>query len=221
MAFGQAAMQWELSDASPPKPMVISASGEAPSVIDRGIVSIPGAAGEAVASIYQAADGQWVVEMEDRIEPVVDGSLIHVCQATWIFSCPSELAVTESFEKPPLLLEAAVLRFRVSADEEAVELDVMHQGRLIPLGSRSVFYLLLTLARLRLAQRDSGSAGWIHWSELATMLRASQVEINVWVHRIRERFAEVGFLRPAAIIERRPRTGQLRIGSDKLNIESM
>jgi hypothetical protein len=53
------------------------------------------------------------------------------------------------------------------------------------------------------------------------MLHSEQSEINVWVHRIRERFADAGVLRPGSIIERRNRVGQLRIGVDNVVINQM
>jgi hypothetical protein len=53
------------------------------------------------------------------------------------------------------------------------------------------------------------------------MMDTEQSEINVWVHRIRERFAEAGVIRPGAIIERRHRVGQLRIGVEDILIRQV
>jgi hypothetical protein len=43
-------------------------------------------------------------------------------------------------------------------------------------------------------------------------------QLNIDVHRIRKQFAEVGVLDAANIVERRPRTRQLRIGTGRLSI---
>jgi hypothetical protein len=220
IAFGDQRSEWELSDASEPCPMVLPMGGGAPCLMAHGIIAIPNAE-QPLATIHQGAGGSWLLEAGDRVDEIADGSVFLVAGASFRFHRPQAWNVTESPRELPLVLESTQLVFRVSADEESVELDLRCEGRVVSLGSRSAFYLLLTLARIRLAQRDTPGAGWVHWSELAAMLHSEQSEINVWVHRIRERFADAGVLRPGAIIERRNRVGQLRIGIDNVVISQM
>ena len=61
-------------------------------------------------------------------------------------------------------LSDLVLCFRVSADEEHVEIDAVHLGGTLPIPVRVHHYMLLTLARARLHDRAHGSGpaeeGW-------------------------------------------------------------
>jgi FHA domain-containing protein len=220
LAFGDARVEWELLDASEPCPMALPLRGGDPCLIAHGIISIPDS-DHPLASIHEGAGGGWLLELEDRVDEIVDGSLIQVGGESWRFHRPQVWSSTETPRQRPLVLESTQLVFRVSSDEESVELDLRCEGRVVPLGSRSAFYLLLTLARIRIAQRGTPGAGWVHWTELARLMHTEQSEINVWVHRIRERFADAGVLRPGAIIERRHRVGQLRIGVDDITISAM
>lgn len=217
LAFGDPRLAWELEDASEPCPMLVPLGPGQPCVFSQGIIAIPDAE-HPVASVHQAAGGSWLLEAGDRVEEISDGSLIQIAGGSWQFHRPQAWHATESPHERPIALESTQLLFHVSSDEESVEVDLLCEGRVVPLGARSAFYLLLTLARLRLAQRGSPGAGWVHWSELAQMMDTEQSEINVWVHRIRERFAEAGVVRPGTIIERRHRVGQLRIGIEDIVI---
>lgn len=220
VAFGELQAEWELDDAAAPTPMLLASEGGTACVMERGILLVPDSE-QPLASIHQAAQGSWIMELEDRVEALSDGAVVILGGRSWRFHVPECWIPTESFGNHPPALETTQLCFRVSQDEETVEIDLRCPGRTISLGRRAAFYLLLTLARIRIEPRDSKSQGWVHWSELAAMLRAEQSEINLWVHRIRERFAEVGFVRPGAIIERRSGTGQLRIGTDNIAIARM
>jgi hypothetical protein len=220
LAFGDQQLVWKLVDASAPTPMLLPLNGGAACLMERGILLVPNAE-EPMASIHQGAHGAWLLELPEHVQVIEDGALVQLSGRAWRFHAPDVWVPTESFGQHPLALETTQLCFRVSMDEETVELDLRCPAKLIPMGRRTAFYLLLTLARIRLEQRTSESQGWVHWSELATMLHAEQTEINLWVHRIRERFAEVGFARPGAIVERRSGTGQLRIGTDDIVIARM
>jgi hypothetical protein len=114
------------------------------------------------------------------------------------------------------------LTFDVSRDEETVRLKMQGGGRTTDLGERGHNYLLLTLARRRLAdaaaQHAQGSCGWMYPDELARGLQMSRMQLNTEVCRIRKRFAAAGLLDPEGIIERRHAAGQLRIGSPTVSI---
>ncbi len=220
IAFGDPRATWELEDASEPCPMLVPLGSGRPCVFSQGIIAIPDP-DNPIASVHQGAGGAWLLEAGDRVEEISDGSFIQVAGGSWQFHHPRAWRSTESPHQRPLALESTQLLFRVSSDEESVEVDLLCEGRVVPLGARSAFYLLLTLARLRLAQKNTPGAGWVHWSELAEMMDTEQSEINVWVHRIRERFAEAGVIRPGAIIERRHRVGQLRIGVEDILIRQV
>jgi hypothetical protein len=114
------------------------------------------------------------------------------------------------------------LSFGVSKDEEYVRLHV-RQGRLaLDLGARAYNYLLLTLARHRLADAAEGcsedASGWIcldAFSHDASMLPP---RVNIDVFRLRRQLASRGVADAERIVERRPRTRQLRIGTGRIAI---
>jgi hypothetical protein len=113
--------------------------------------------------------------------------------------------------------------FRVSSDEEHVEL-VMHCGAgPVDLGARGHNYLLLLLARQRLADAGqnlpAGTCGWVYQDELVRALKVSAERLNIDIFRIRKQFEAIGLSEPASIVERRPRTKQLRIGVASLALE--
>lgn len=220
VAFGDQRKEYELEDASEPSAMAVPLSGGRPCLMVQGIIAIPSPEAP-LASVHQSASGTWLLEVGERVDEIDDGSVIQVAGETYRFHRPQVWNPTEALGQHPFALESTQLCFRVSRDEESVELDLRCHGQCISLGSRSAFYMLLTLARIRVQQRGLPSPGWVHWSELASVLRTEQSEINLWVHRIRERFAEAGVVRPGAIIERRSRVGQLRIGVDNIVITQM
>jgi hypothetical protein len=91
------------------------------------------------------------------------------------------------------------------------------------MGRISGYYLLLTLARIRMRetaeQCPPQECGWVHREDLIEMLQCPETQLNLWVHRIRSRFSSQGFLDYAAVIERRDGSGQMRIGASSFIIQ--
>jgi hypothetical protein len=121
-----------------------------------------------------------------------------------------------------IYLPRVELVFEVSSDEEYVHLSMRHDGRTIDMGGRAHNYLLLILARLRLADRTTGvpesSCGWASVEDWEHDPSLSPARLNLDVHRIRKHFLGRGVRDAARIIERRPRLGQLRIGAERISI---
>ncbi len=115
------------------------------------------------------------------------------------------------------------LHFAVSSDEEHVQLQMMVEGRTFDMGARGHNYLLLTLARRRLADAARGfaetSCGWIDQNDLAHDQMMAPPRLNIDVFRIRKQFALQGVEDAGGIIERRPRAHQLRIGTGKITVD--
>jgi len=114
------------------------------------------------------------------------------------------------------------LTFSVSTDEEYVQLQMQAGNRVVDLGTRGHNYLLLTLARQRIEDAATGlpesSCGWIYQEDLAHDPSMAPPQLNIDVFRIRRQFAGAGVVDAANIVERRPRTRQLRIGTGRLSI---
>jgi hypothetical protein len=104
-----------------------------------------------------------------------------------------------------------------------VELSLVYPGRNVPLGSRSLNYLLLTLARQRLADRAAGlpeaSCGWMDKEQLADGFKMTPQQVDGEVFRIRKHFSQHGLAEASTVIERRPRTKQIRVGVAALVVE--
>jgi hypothetical protein len=108
----------------------------------------------------------------------------------------------------------------VSRDEEYVHLKMQCGDQEFDMGARRHNYLLLTLARRRLADAASGlpdsSCGWIDQGDVAHDPTMAPPQLSIDTFRIREQFGKVGVLDAAGIIQRRPR--QIRVGTPQITI---
>jgi hypothetical protein len=163
-------------------------------------------------------DGTWSLESGNRVARLNSGTIFEVEGEAWRFSCVSNWEPTVRTQRLRLIQEST-FQFDVSSDEEQVVLVVELQQEQVSMGRLSGYYMLLTLARLRhedtLAGHDDSEAGWVHREDLANMLRCSEQQINLWVHRIRSRFSGSGFLDYSTVVQRRDGSGQMRIGTPR------
>jgi hypothetical protein len=213
IAFGQNDLAWKLEDAAPPEPMALPLHGGEPAILTDGVILLP-TSDSPTHSIFRSADGGWTLESSNHVRALEPGDVLEVNGASFRFSCPNEWQATAKIQRVRLVTES-VLHFEVSDDEEHVSLTVECDGERMPFGRSNAYYFLLTLARLRnddrRPQRDS-EAGWTHREDLMKMLKCGEQQLNVWVFRVRSKFASKDFLDYASIIERRDGSGQLRIG---------
>ncbi len=213
LAFGARDVTMLIEDDSAPLPMAYQPLGGEPCLIRDGVITIPEGE-EALASIFRGIDGTWTLECGDRVRSIVSGDLIEVAGRVWRFSSPSEWQPTTKIKQVRLVASSTFL-FDVSTDGESVTLSVQHDGQTIEMGNRSAHELLLTLANRRneeQAKFHANEAGWMHREELMKMHRCDESRLNVWIWRLREQFGRHDFIDHAAVIERRDRTGQMRIG---------
>ena len=114
------------------------------------------------------------------------------------------------------------LTFNVSQNEEHVSLNLAISQRRFDLGQRNHHYLLLLLARKRMADNAKGiilsEQGWIYLEQLCQMLKLNENHINVQIYRIRKQMTSIlpQSLFLPQIIERR--TGQIRIVYDNAKV---
>jgi hypothetical protein len=224
IGFGQLDQKWELTGAEPPRPMAVPVAGGEPLFLDGDILAIP-SADDPQVTIYRASNGLWKVERADEAATTVaPPATFEAAGQLWRFSCPTVLARTETSEQSRQISQIA-MRFSVSRDEEHVELEVQCGGQSIDLGSRQHNYVLLTLARQRLGDAERGipetSCGWIYQDELLKLLATPPTQFNIDVFRIRKQFSALGILDAQDIVERRPRTRQLRIGVPDISIRTV
>jgi hypothetical protein len=171
-------------------------------------------------------DGTWVLEQPESIAPITNMQVFDVEGRSFRFSCPEKIWKTSIAGQAPVLeVRHLSLFFSVARNEEHVELRVTCGARNFDLGARTHNYLLLTLARQRMADVAEGlpetTCGWIYQDELEHDPSLSGPQLNLDVFRVRKQFAALGVLDAANIVERRPRTKQLRIGVERLAVVTL
>jgi len=223
VCFGSGRNAWKLVDAAPPGARAVSRVAGQVVLADQAGLFLPDTA--SCQAFISNQDGQWCLERMGEVRAVADQEEIVVADDVW------KLELTVGEQRPSLATVAldsvqVSLVFKVSRDEEYVELVVSKGGRAHSLAHRSHIYLLLLLARARLADQLSSETlpaehGWMETKRLADMLKTSSEQINVWVWRAREQFQKVDADLAHRLVERRPALGQLRMGFGELRTESL
>jgi hypothetical protein len=97
--------------------------------------------------------------------------------------------------------------------------------RTLDLGTRARNYLLLTLARRRVADAKEGlpeaSCGWIYQDDLSHDPSMAPPQLNLDVFRVRKQFAAAGVVDAVNVIERRSTTRQIRVGTGQIAIRTI
>jgi FHA domain len=212
-----------LADAAPPEVSVRHAPSGATRFASGGLIALPDDDHPEV-SLVEGRDGRWVLEADGAPRIVADGESISAGGQAWTLDLPEGISSTQgaSGVAPALApaLETIALRFAVSRDEERVELTVVCPDREIHLPPRSHHYLLVTLARARLAAAEAPPAerGFLDRDDLCRMLATDELRLNVDVCRARKQFAALGILGAANIVERRMGTGRIRLGVERVDV---
>lgn len=217
IAFGGPEYSWRLAESGPPQIAARSASGRVLHPVG-DVLTLPHSE---AADVTLIRDGyEWEYELEGATQYAVDQTRIDLGSEFWTLLVPEVLSET-TLVRGASRIEDLTLRFIPNRNEEHIELQA--EGRSVHehFDHRAHFYLLLTLARLRLEdaeQKDLPLAehGWIERSDLERMLRIDTQHLNLLVYRARKQFAAIGLHDSSAIIERRTGSSQLRIGTADL-----
>jgi hypothetical protein len=224
LVFGDPEEQWHWLDGSGPEPAAVAEDGTA--VRGKGGLLILGEPDVPHASVYQRAD-HWEIDVDGELRTVTDGETICVGGRNFVLSFPDAGAIDAATRS--LLQErtvaAARATLRVSADEEHVDLVFHTTKGTTQMRSRTFHYMLLTLARARLADRENGispgEAGWVYVDELATKLQTTIEKLNVDIHRARGALAKLKlFEDPDGLVQRRSGAGQIRLGIGQVAVET-
>jgi FHA domain len=218
-SLSRSAAIFELCDASPPGAAACHQRTGEWSVSSSGILALPNER-RPLVTLFTTSANQWLIEIDDQVRPAVDQEQIVVDGETFTLELPAPVLDTQPSEAGCPLLEAVRLRLAVSQDEEQVDVTVLYGGNSRELPSRRYHYLLLTLARIWLA--DEGVApsmrGWIDRDELCTKLDMDVNKLNVEIHRARKQLAALGVRGAVGFVERRPGTRELRIGVHDIEV---
>ncbi len=211
-----------LQETSAPNPAVLCLDTGELQTGEPSLILIPNA-DEPTASAYLAKGSQWWLDIEGQSSELVDGQIFRHNERNYRFFSGGKFAPTAQHATSTLRLSELELEFRVSLDEEHVELAGQGGGRRFDLGSRACNYVLLTLARQR--QHDGADAslpetshGWVDSLDLLKMLGCNETKLSVDICRIRQVFSKAGFDDASDIIERRRGTRQLRLGLANVTI---
>lgn len=212
-SLGGLKAEFVLADASPPCVAARHRGTGALRVGSDGVLVLPDEA-RPLAMILEDDMGRWVAEIGEERRRVSDQEALEVGGEVWIVELPRPEALTYQSGGAGPVLGQAHFRFAVSRDEEEVQLTVQVGGQTMALPHRSHHYLLLTLARLRLADTESpeGERGWVTREDLCKMLAMDAPRINVDIHRARKQMAALGIADGADVVQRRGGTGELRLG---------
>ena len=167
--------------------------------------------------IFEGADGTWLLDGASGGETAVDGGVIVVAGRAWVLELPVPDAGTWA---PEARATSLGLSFRVSRDEEYVELWVEVGGPPVQLATRAHTELLLLLARARVEDdaHPEPERGWRYADDARERLGLDSAAFNLHVFRARQQLSEGGHAGLAAIIERRGTTGQIRIAGARVEV---
>jgi hypothetical protein len=220
IAFGDLASCYRLVDASPPVATVRRLdTGE--TVPAQGNMLVLPSEDAPLLCVIEDVDGNWAAESQGELRAVQDGEIVTVAGVPYMLHLPVQHESTLTMRDRMLRVKDVELRFRVSRDEEHVELLLTARGAVRQVPPRAHHYTFLTLARQRL--RDAGTttpaplAGWLRVDELCRMLAVDQNRLNVDICRIRRDVAGLAVYDAAGVIERQ--RGQVRVGTAKIIIE--
>lgn len=223
LTFGDEAERWTLEDAGPP---AVSARSEATGEVraaDHGLLALPHADNPRV-TLFEGRDGLWYVEVDGVARPAEDHEQVDA-DGPWILRIPPAGpggAVPTTNGAESTRQDPTMLRFEVSSDEEHIALTLVRGAQRTSLSGRAHHELLLTLARARLRDRVAGlppaEQGWMYVDDLIEMLKLDLKHFNVNVFRARQQLAQAGVGDVGALLERRPTTRQLRLGTDAIEV---
>lgn len=220
--FGLSEHSYRLIDASPPGLTATSDHGDA-RASDGDVLCLP-SADTCEVTIYRDSEQRWVASSEAGERPLEDPMLVTAGNRTWRIGLPGSVALTDDMPAPPEAgLRSARLSFCLSRDGEHLTAQLEQGGQTVQLEYRAHLFLLLELARARLAdaaQKDLPATehGWVYIDDLLTKLRVPDTHLNIWAHRARNQLIKCDVRGAGALLERRAGTRQIRIGVERLCI---
>lgn len=211
-----------LADAAPPTASARHAQTGVVRAAVAGLLTLPDDENP-LALLVEEPDGSWAVEAQGTARLASDRETIVVGGEAWTLDLPQRTSSTVESGEDALTLSKIALRFAVTRDEERVDLTVVCPDREIELPTRSHHYLLMTLARARLAAvgAPERERGWLERKELCRMLATDELRLNVEVCRARKQFSALGIEGAASIVDRRMGTGRIRLGVERVDVRRM
>jgi hypothetical protein len=211
---------WEVTELSPPATGLIPLSKTESFIPLHDVVILP--LDNKDIMIYLSDNAQWLCESDDETSVLQPGDIVGNDKQLWQFSHaqPSDATTTMDLTPPPSDIK---FNFKASQNEEHVSLSLVVDNKEFDMGERNHHYLLLLLARQRLADIKKGTPsseqGWINKDVLVQMTGIIEQHLNIQIYRFRK---QVTSTMPSSttlhqIIERRP--GELRFAYSDIHVE--
>jgi len=217
LQFGLSPLVYRLIEAAPPRPFARRLDDGSEVVGTSDVLALPSTSCPTLQIMPMGCG--WVCSGEAGDHPLGDSEVVLISGREWRVFLPGSEEETRRPRTSARVLQLG-LTFRVSADEETVLIELRLPSASVVLDSRAHNYLLLDLARRRLADDHLPVAerGWIERTALAHRLHVDPEHLNVQLFRIRRTFAEAGVIDAGNLLECRRRPGQVRIGIADLRI---
>jgi len=217
IGFGSEEDLWELVDGGPPSALAEDVQTGVLVLAEEGILALP-TPENPEAVVFDNGRGGWTLERDGDSDSVEDGAVVRLSNQSFRIGLPANIEGTATVDAGPRI-DTIRLRFAVSRDEEHVIVTVVHRGREIALEEREHGYILLTLARARLADREEplSEQGWIDRDRLLKMIQVDPNALNVAIYRARGQLTSAGVEGAAAIVD--VRRGQRRLGVEPDRLE--
>jgi pSer/pThr/pTyr-binding forkhead associated (FHA) protein len=221
--FGNlSAASWKLLDDSAPKSMLLPISKNLNIIELEDIVVLPSEESPQLM-LYQSPQGSWLCEDHGGVTTLTAGHKVSTRQGTWYFVDADTLLETIQVDGnhheslPPI-----DVNFEVSQNEEHVSLQLTLDNQLFDLGRRTHHYLLLLLARQRIADTANGVSdsekGWIDREILSKSLGLDENHINIQIYRLRKQMTTMMPSFPVVMQIVQRRRGELRFACDSVTI---
>jgi len=214
---------WELLNSDAPKCMLTPLKAGLPTIELDSIIALPSENAPEV-TLYLTAEGQWICESPIGTNRLESGDLVGTHENMWRFIDANPTVETRTIEKKPVASPHNIeFFFHVSQNEEHVSLTLKIDTQKFELGERTHHYLILVLARQRLADKakklTEREQGWVNKGVLSGMLGLSEDHINIQIYRFRKQITSA---LPKSLvlhqtIERR--TGELRFAHSVIQID--
>lgn len=222
VTLGPGSEAFVLNEDGPPEPFVRSPEGDL--LAEGTMLALPSDDDPQIV-IMRSSDGAWIVEDSGGVRPAEDREILRANGHRYRIYLPNRLPSTAA-AGVLLSVEDSELHVRHDGTEEHVVVDLEpRSGRCVSLGHRAHNVILLELARARLADRDRGivaaEEGWVHREDLCKRLNLPVNHVNIMVHRLRRQLEEMGMVDAAAIVERRARSGLMRVGTAAVSVRRL
>lgn len=203
VAFGDAGQRWWLIDADAPRPFAESLVDGARVDAIGDVLGLP--SNDAPLVMVFPGFPLWVVEDAEGTRPFEDGTVLIVEGVPWRVTVPQVPDPTGA-----LPVAQPGVRLRVSGHIGMPKVEVQTGGRWKGLRRQAAHKLLWVLTREHAEDtgRDPADRGLTHIDVVADELDVTADNVNVYVHRLRDRLGRHGV---HDLIERRAGVGQLRL----------